>query len=193
MCVPFPSGSREKAICICYKQSLEDSAIAEVHVKFWLDRASTELPDLAWKIVEKLTFQNIGQILSISQQNISMSECRISISMSECRISISMSECRISISMSECRISISMSECTISILEHVECHLLSAKFWLVYLEQFLSAKFAYSEWRISIFYQKNIIFWAQNVHFLSAEYAFSECGILDGLYRKIPENLVQIC
>ena len=46
-------------------------------------------------------------------------------------------------------------------------HFLSVEFWAVYLEQLLSAKFAFYECRI-------LIFWARNLHFLSAE-------ILEGL------------
>ncbi len=49
---------------------------------------------------------------------------------------------------------------------------LGAEFWVVYLEQFLSAKFAlnFLECRILIFSTE---FWG----FFSAEFALSECGI----------------
>ncbi len=58
----------------------------------------------------------------------------------------------------------------------------------VYLEHFFSAKFAFSEHRISNFERRISIFLAQNLHFVSMEFPFSDRGNLEGLHIVSEDN-----
>ncbi len=63
----------------------------------------------------------------------------------------------------------------------MELHFLSTEFWVVNLEQFFSAKLAFSEHGISIFEHRIYPFSAQNLHLPSVEFPFWKPGILEGL------------
>ncbi len=76
----------------------------------------------------------------------------------------------------ECKICIFWAQNFIFLAQNL--NFLSAEFWAVYLEQFLIAKLAFSECRISLslsaefwfFYHGICIFWVQNFHFRSVEF-----------------------
>ena len=59
------------------RQSLQDSSIAEFSVEFQLECGSVELTDLAWKIMEKLTFHGIEEIFYFLNTEFVLSEHEI--------------------------------------------------------------------------------------------------------------------